>query len=77
MIVPAHALPVVCQCKLFALSRSTAYYTPRGESEENLRAMKEIDWHSRKALAHRLSNTMDAAFLCRSDAGSHCPLRGA
>ena len=21
-----------------------------------------IDWHSRKALAHRLSNTMDAAF---------------
>ncbi len=25
------------------MSRSTAYYTPRGESEENLTVMKEID----------------------------------
>ena len=43
MIVRAHALPVVRQCRLVELSRSTAYYTPRGESEENLTAMKEID----------------------------------
>lgn len=31
------------QCKLLHLSRSTLYYTPRGESTENLRFMKIID----------------------------------
>ena len=34
---------MVRQCRLVELSRSTAYYTPRGESEENLAVMKEID----------------------------------
>ena len=34
---------MVRQSKLLSLSRSTAYYTPRGESEENLTVMKEID----------------------------------
>ena len=43
MIVRTHRLPVVRQCKLVELSRSTAYYRPREESEENLAVMKEID----------------------------------
>ena len=43
MIARTHRLPVVRQCKLVELSRSTAYYTPREESEENLAVMKEID----------------------------------
>ncbi len=43
MIAPTHRLPVVRQCKLVELSRSTAYYRPRQESEENLAVMKEID----------------------------------
>ena len=29
--------------RLLSLSRSTAYYQPQGESEENLAVMKEID----------------------------------
>ena len=36
-------MPVVRQSRLLSLSRSTAYYTPRGESEEDLTVMKEID----------------------------------
>ena len=43
MIARTHRLPVVRQCKLVELSRSTAYYRPREESEENLAVMKEID----------------------------------
>ena len=34
---------MVRQSKLLSLSRSTAYYTPRSESEQNLTVMKEID----------------------------------
>ena len=43
MIDRKHKLPVTRQCKLLALSRSTAYYTPAGESEENLAVMRAID----------------------------------
>ena len=43
MIARTHRLPVVRQCRLVELSRSTAYYRPREESEENLAVMKEID----------------------------------
>ena len=31
------------QCRLLSLSRSTLYYTPVGESAENLTLMKLID----------------------------------
>ena len=34
---------MVRQSRLLSLSRSTAYYTPRGEGEEDLTVMKEID----------------------------------
>ncbi len=43
MIARTHRLPVIRQCKLVELSRSTAYYSPGQESEENLAVMKEID----------------------------------
>jgi len=43
MIARTHRLPVVRQCRLLELSRSTAYYRLRQESEENLAVMKQID----------------------------------
>ena len=36
-------LSIVCQCRLLQISRSGVYYTPRGESAENLALMQEID----------------------------------
>ena len=38
----SHSLSIVQQCVLLALSRSTVYYSPRGESKENQQLMKEI-----------------------------------
>jgi putative transposase len=37
------ALSVSRQCALLGLARSTAYYTPTGESAENLRLMRRLD----------------------------------
>ena len=39
----AHALPVVRQCQLLALSRSTAYYQPTPVSAAELALMRPID----------------------------------
>lgn len=36
-------LPVVRQCQLLSISRSSFYATPRGESDTNLSIMAEID----------------------------------
>ena len=71
-------LSVRRQCSLLSLARSSLYYHPRGESAENLAFMENIsfipmrrgffyfvaimDWHSRKVLSWRLSNSMDAGF---------------
>ena len=43
MLDPEHALSVARQCRLLSLSRSTAYYRPKGENEENLAIMEMID----------------------------------
>jgi len=43
MITRTHALPVVRQCQLLALSRSTAYYQPTPVSTANLALMRRID----------------------------------
>ncbi len=43
MINRTHALPVVRQCQLLALSRSTAYYQPRPVSAVALALMRRID----------------------------------
>jgi putative transposase len=43
MIDPSAKLPVVRQCALLSLSRSTAYYTPQPVSENDLALMRRID----------------------------------
>ncbi|PLX31046.1 MAG: hypothetical protein C0600_06690 [Ignavibacteria bacterium] len=43
-IDPEHTIPILRQCEILDLPRSTYYYTPRvDESDENLRIMHEID----------------------------------
>ena len=36
-------LPIVKQCGLLSVSRSSFYHAPKGESPENLKLMAEID----------------------------------
>lgn len=44
MIEPDHPdLSIGQQCKLLSIARSSFYYTPKGESEENLGLMRRID----------------------------------
>lgn len=43
MIEPSHALPVVRQCTLLDLSRSSVYYTPQPASASDLALMRRID----------------------------------
>jgi len=43
MIDPTHTVPVVRQCQLLGLSRSTAYYQPRPVSDTVLALMRRID----------------------------------
>ena len=37
------SLPIVGQCALLGVSRSSLYYHPKGASEEDLSLMREID----------------------------------
>ena len=43
MITPTHALSIVRQCQILALSRSTAYYQPTPVSAADLGLMRRID----------------------------------
>jgi putative transposase len=44
MVEPGHPiLPVGKQCALLSISRSSFYYTPKGETEMNLTLMRQID----------------------------------
>ena len=43
MIDRTHALPIVRQCQILALPRSTAYYQPQPISEADLALMRRID----------------------------------
>jgi hypothetical protein len=44
MIEPDHPqLSIGQQCKLLSISRSSFYYTPKGETEQNLELMRQID----------------------------------
>ena len=62
MIDPDHPrLPVVRQCTLVALSRSTYYYAPRGERAFNRQVMRCIDeqflatpWYGSRQMARHL-----------------------
>ena len=43
MIDRTHKLPIVRQCQILDLARSTAYYTPQPESAGNLALMRRLD----------------------------------
>ena len=44
MIEPDHLqLPIGQQCKLLSIARSSYYYEPKGETEQNLGLMRRID----------------------------------
>ena len=43
MIKPEHSLPVVRQCELLDLARSTAYYAPLPTPETDLTLMRRLD----------------------------------
>jgi putative transposase len=44
LIEPEHpALSVARQCALLGMARSSWYYTPQGDSPENLELMRRID----------------------------------
>ncbi|KZY03113.1 hypothetical protein A3747_20830 [Sulfitobacter sp. HI0076] len=44
MVEPDHPqLSVVQQCKLLSIARSSFYYTPKGETAQNLDLMRRID----------------------------------
>lgn len=43
MINKSHALPVIRQCRVLNLSRSTVYYKPKPMPEENLALMRRMD----------------------------------
>jgi putative transposase len=43
MIDRTHALPVTRQCQVLGLARSTAYYTPKAVSPDDLALMRRID----------------------------------
>jgi hypothetical protein len=44
MIEPDHPkLSIGQQCKLLSIARSSFYYTPKGETEQNLGLMRQID----------------------------------
>jgi putative transposase len=43
MIDPTHKLPVIRQCQILDLARSTAYYTPKPTSAEDLALIRRMD----------------------------------
>jgi putative transposase len=45
MVDQEDALSIRCQCKLVSISRSSLYYKPLGESEENQKIMRLMDEH--------------------------------
>lgn len=63
MVQPCDKVSITRQCGLLSLNRSTFYYEAAGESEENLRLMREIDelhlkhpYYGERRIAVTLSN---------------------
>ncbi len=63
MVSKGHKLSVRSQCKLLDLRRSSFYYTPLGESAENLQFMEIIDkqfleapWYGSRQMARFMNN---------------------
>src|SRR5664279_1455369 len=45
LVLDKTTLSIRKQCKLLEINRSSVYYKPRGESEENLDIMRKMDEH--------------------------------
>jgi putative transposase len=43
LVSPEHDLSLSKQCTILGLNRTSIYYTPKGESKENLEMMQKID----------------------------------
>ena len=43
LVSPEHDLSLSKQCAILGLNRTSIYYTPKGESKENLEMMQKID----------------------------------
>jgi putative transposase len=74
-------LSVRRQCRLLLLSRSTLYYTPVGESTDNLALMRVIDeqflqtpWYGSRQMARRLRR-QGRKTGCRPGDDPKCELR--
>ncbi len=52
------------QCKLIEMPRSSVYYEPVGESEENLTIMRHMDEHYLDHPTHGVLQMQDFLFLC-------------
>ncbi len=75
MIEPFNpVLSIGKRCRLLSISRSSFYHLPKGEAAMNLMLMRRgflylvaiMDWHTRKVLAWRISNTLEPDFCVKA-----------
>ncbi len=52
------------QCEILDVNRSTVYYEPVGESQENLQVMRMMDEHYLDHPTHGVLQMQDFLFLC-------------
>ena len=57
-------ISIRCQCELLEVNRSTVYYKPAPESEENLAIMRLMDEHYLEHPTHGVLQMQDYLFLC-------------
>ncbi len=63
-ITPDQKISIRRQCELVDLTRSSMYYEPVGESEENLKIMRLMDEHNLKHPTEGVLQIQDFLFLC-------------
>ena len=57
-------ISIRCQCELLEVNRSTVYYKPAPESEENLAIMRLMDEHHLDHPTHGVLQMQDYLFMC-------------
>ena len=57
-------LSVRSRCEMLEVNRSTVYYQPKGESDENLVIMRKMDEHILDHPTHGVLQMQDFLFLC-------------
>jgi putative transposase len=57
-------LSVRSRCEMLEVNRSTVYYQPKGESDENLVIMRKMDEHCLDHPTHGVLQMQDFLFLC-------------